>query len=398
MVSFLHTADLHLGMRLTRFDPKTAQEVREARFAALDNVLREIRERRVDFLLIAGDLFDDDAVDLKTAGPAHEMLDACPVPVYVLPGNHDPLLAGGVWDRPPWNQPSQRVRVLRRSEPVEVKPGVVLYPCPVLRKTSLADPTAWIAAEPTTAGVVRIGVAHGSLKVRDDLPADDHLIARDAATALKLDYLALGHWHRRQLFTGSDGVERTAYCGVHEPMSYQGNRGIQIGWVPYGSEKNAERAEFLDAGVGEVLQVTLPGPGKPPELQPVEVGHLTWLDETREISSADDLSRLIDEVATRPDRERRLYRLKVTGILDAPNMLRLERLREIVEGRYFFGELDHAELRLQPSEEELRRVAGPGVWRRVLDRLHQEAAGAESRRVAERAMLLLYQLAAGVRP
>src|SRR5438132_1395347 len=100
MTSFLHAADLHLGMRTTRFDSATAGKVREARFTALDNILKKARELAVDFVLIAGDLFDDSAVDNRTAQRAFDMLDSLPMPVYVLPGNHDPLLTSGVWDRP----------------------------------------------------------------------------------------------------------------------------------------------------------------------------------------------------------------------------------------------------------------------------------------------------------
>src|SRR2546423_9364547 len=104
MASFLHAADLHLGMRITRFDPQTAGKIREARFTALDNILKKTRELRVDFVLIAGDLFDDAAVDNMTARRAFDILDSFPVPIFVLPGNHDPLQAGGVWEQSPWSQ------------------------------------------------------------------------------------------------------------------------------------------------------------------------------------------------------------------------------------------------------------------------------------------------------
>jgi DNA repair exonuclease SbcCD nuclease subunit len=394
MVSFLHTADLHLGMRLTRFDSKTAQKIREARFQALDNLLKQASELRVEFVLVAGDLFDDDAVDLKTAQPAFEMLDAAAVPVYVLPGNHDPLLPGSVWDRPPWNQAGHRVHVLRHAEPVEVKSGVWLYPCPLHRKTSLSDPTAWIAAAPPTPNSVRIGVAHGSLKVRDDLPDDDHLIARDAAVTLKLDYLALGHWHHRLDFKGSDGIGRTAYSGVHEPMRFQGGTSSRTGWLPYGNTRNADREEFLDSGVGEALHVTVPGPGQAPSIQPIQVGHLFWNEERVEVASADDFKRLTTEIATRATPERRLLRLKLTGILSADSMLQLERLREIVKGRYFLGELDSSDLHLQPTEEEVRAAAGTGILRRVLDRLQADrlSGSAEAQSVAERAQMILYRI------
>src|SRR5262249_16578763 len=145
------------------------------------------------------------AVDNLTARRGFEMLDSLPMPVYVLPGNHDPLLAGGVWDRAPWNQRTGRsLRLLDQAAPVAIG-GATLLPCPVLRKTSLDDPTAWIAKAPRKNGSIRIGAAHGSLKRRDNLPADDHLIDRHAASDLDLDYLALGHWHGRCVVADREG-------------------------------------------------------------------------------------------------------------------------------------------------------------------------------------------------
>jgi DNA repair exonuclease SbcCD nuclease subunit len=240
-------------------------------------------------------------------------------------------------------------------------------------------------------GPIRIGVAHGSLKVRDDLPADDHLIARHAAYDCKLDYLALGHWHSRQQFRGPDGVERTAYPGVHEPLRFPGSSESRTGWVPYSSVR---REEFLDSGHGEILHVRIDGPGAPPALHAIEVGHLTWREETVELTAEDQLSRLIDQVAIQPLAERSLLRLRLQGVLEAQAMLRLEQLRKVVD-RYLFAELDESGLRLQPAEAEIREMAGEGVLRRVLEKLQGEAGAADPavRRLAERAILLLYQIA-----
>jgi DNA repair exonuclease SbcCD nuclease subunit len=396
MVSFLHAADLHLGMRTTRFDPIVAGKVREARFTALDNILKQARELRVDFVLIAGDLFDDPSVDQRTARRSFEMLEDLPMPVFVLPGNHDPLLSGGVWDRPPWNQQgAKRVRLLKDAEPVAFNGELWLFPCPVFRKTSMNDPTTWIAQSPRDNGAIRIGIAHGSLKTREDLPADDHLIARHAAADLQLDYLALGHWHRRQFFADPAGIERTAYCGVHEPMRFQGNTTWQTGWIPYGG---AGREEFLDAGKGEVLHVQIPRAGEPPALRPIDVGHYIWQEETREVASGEDLAGLVKDVATREAFDRRLLRLRLSGVLDAASTLRLDALREILSKRYLLGELDDTGLRVQPTEDEMRATAGQGVLRRVLEKLQEEAQTPDpaTRQVAERAVLLLYQIACEV--
>jgi DNA repair exonuclease SbcCD nuclease subunit len=392
MVSFLHAADLHLGLRITRFSGDIAKRIREARFQALEKIRAAAVEQKVDFVIVAGDLFDDHAVDCDIAKRAFDLLDSFPAPVYVLSGNHDPLLPGSVWDRPPWNKCNTKILyLLREPKPVEPLPGVVLLPCPVFRKTSTADPTAWIASTPAVDGPIRIGIAHGSLKIRDDLPVDDHLIARHAAHDGTLDYLALGHWHSRQHFRCPDGVERTAYPGVHEPLRFAGSAESRTGWAPYSTIKGEE---LLDSGRGEVLHVRIDGPRAPPVLRALEVSHLIWRDETHDLASADALSRLIDEVAVRPLTERSLLRLRLQGVLEARAMLRLNELRDVLD-RYLFAELDESRLRLQPSAAEVRDVAGEGVLRRVLERLQGEAAADEPqlRRVAQRAILILYQLA-----
>jgi DNA repair exonuclease SbcCD nuclease subunit len=392
MVAFLHCADLHLGLKVTRFSAEVAKKIREARFQSLEKTRDAAKSQPTDFVLIAGDLFDDHSVERDLARRAFDLLESFPVPVYLISGNHDPLLAGSVWDRPPWKEAkADRIRLLREPSPTAIREGVTLLPCPVYRKTSMNDPTAWIRDAPGADGDIRIGIAHGSLRTRPDLPPDDHLIARQAAHELKLDYLALGHWHSRQLFPGPDGVERTAYSGVHEPMRFPGSSDSNTGWTPYSKIK---LDEFIDSGKGEVLHVRIDRPGAAPVIQPLTVGHLTWEDESYLVPNVDALARLIDSVATRPATERRLLRLKLKGMLDAAAMPRLQDLRDVLD-RYLFGELDETELHVEPSEEAIHELVGQGVLRRVLDRLQEEARAdkPDARCIAERAQRLLYQIA-----
>src|SRR5262249_47501466 len=140
---FLHAADLHLGLRVTRFSKEVNDKVREARFRALDAILAVAKEQKVELLLIAGDLFDDNHVDLTTSRRALEMLESLAMPVFVLPGNHDPLTPDSVWERPPWNRTNGGpVQILRGAQPIPLKADVTLYACPLSQKTSLDDPTA----------------------------------------------------------------------------------------------------------------------------------------------------------------------------------------------------------------------------------------------------------------
>jgi DNA repair exonuclease SbcCD nuclease subunit len=402
---FLHAADLHLGLRVTRFGKEVSNKVREARFQALENVLRVARDKQVEMLLIAGDLFDDNHVDARTSRGALEILESLNIPVYVLPGNHDPLTPDSVWERPPWKQAANDLHVLRTPEPVMSMCGAVLLPCPLTRKTSLEDPTAWIPPRPVGDAAIRIGIAHGSLRDRDNLPEDDHLIARHVVDDRGLDYLALGHWHRPSRYADRKGEMRTVYPGVHEPMRFSSGDGFATGWTPYSNAANADL--FADDGKGRVVCVSIERSAAEPVLEEIDVSHLTWEDETHTLAHDDELSRLISNLAGRNHVERRLLRLRLVGVLSAQAMSRLDALDASLAGgegggvlqRYCWADMNIDGLHTAPDDEDLRQAVGTGVLRTVYDRLCQEEMSSENgtREKAERALTVLYRLAREVR-
>jgi len=91
-MKILHTADWHLGQTFyeySRYDE-------HVRF--LDWLRRQIKERKIDVLLVAGDIFDGDATALADAGTLKELFLKIEsvYGVYACLGNHD---AGPSYDR-----------------------------------------------------------------------------------------------------------------------------------------------------------------------------------------------------------------------------------------------------------------------------------------------------------
>ena len=160
--------------------------------------------------------FEDNAVDRADVRAAFEACNGFGVPTYVIPGNHDPLGMGSVWEHGSWGE-SERVHVLRDAEPREISPGVMLYPCPLASKMSIEDPTAWIADE-SYAGT-RVALAHGTV-VGANVAEDCFPIRPDAASALGLDYIALGHFHSTATYEGDLTSAGMAYSGTHETTKF----------------------------------------------------------------------------------------------------------------------------------------------------------------------------------
>ncbi len=101
-------------------------------------------------MLVAGDVFDAETVPGALSGQLLARLKAYPALTWhLLPGNHDPGRAGGVWSSLVGGLPAN-VRVHLEAKPVELAAGVVLLPAPLMSKRTSGDPTAWMDGAPTS--------------------------------------------------------------------------------------------------------------------------------------------------------------------------------------------------------------------------------------------------------
>ncbi|MBK1855745.1 DNA repair exonuclease [Verrucomicrobiaceae bacterium 5K15] len=95
MFTFIHAADIHLDSPLTglsQYQDAPVERIRNATRTALTNLVDLSIERQIDFLLIAGDLYNGDWKDYNTGlFFIREMrrLDEAGIPVYLISGNHD---------------------------------------------------------------------------------------------------------------------------------------------------------------------------------------------------------------------------------------------------------------------------------------------------------------------
>lgn len=95
MFKFLHAADIHLDSPragLDRDEDAPAREIQQAPRRALANLVKLALDEEVDFVLIAGDLYDGDWKDFRTGLFFVEQmvrLKEADIPVFLIAGNHD---------------------------------------------------------------------------------------------------------------------------------------------------------------------------------------------------------------------------------------------------------------------------------------------------------------------
>ena len=97
MTRFIHTSDWQLGKTWARLRPEAAARLAEARLEAIRTLGKLATEHGAEFIVVAGDVFEHNSLSRETLGRALEQLKALPVPVYLLPGNHDPLVADSIF-------------------------------------------------------------------------------------------------------------------------------------------------------------------------------------------------------------------------------------------------------------------------------------------------------------
>ncbi|MBU8898332.1 DNA repair exonuclease [Corallococcus sp. M34] len=305
MVKILHSADWQMGLR-ARHVADVAAAVREARLAAARNVIQAANAKRVDAVVLAGDIFEDNLVEDRLVHAVLGILAECRSPVFILPGNHDALTPDAVYRRASWKQRPAHVRVLDTDAPVPI-PGTpaVLLAAPLRQKKGMKDPTSVWCEQPRAEGI-RIGVAHGSLRIPGKHSADDFPIGPDVVTRAGLDYLALGHWHGQYIHE-----ERAAYAGAHETT------------------------KFDEPGAGRALLVEIAARGACPDLTPVPTGTLRWgaLDLDLGEGMESEAQRARAWVAKEGPPETLLLRIRTHGVAPEEATSQLEGLREELLGR-----------------------------------------------------------------
>ena len=354
-MKFLHTADWQVGMRATQLGEK-GERVRHARLESARRVIEEARREKVDFVVVAGDTFENNGVDRLKVREVAKILGAAGCPVYLIPGNHDALTPGSVWEDAAWGE-FANLHVLKKPEPVEVA-GAILFPCPVFACDSKEDPTAWIQADP---GKIAIGIAHGSVEnagYEQVMP-----IARHAAGLHGLDYLALGHFHSKTLYADDDGAFRMAYSGTHEATG------------------------FTEHASGNVLVVEIPNRGAAPQIQTVRTGGLEWLSYHRKIEHPGEIGKLATELDTLPAPERTLVECVLEGTLFGHDHEALGKVMEIIEGRFLFGRAEMDRLVADQSGPEWFEHLPNGYLQGAARDLLEKASGEPPDAVAAAALM-----------
>jgi exonuclease SbcD len=254
-MKFLHAADIHLDSPLhglSAYPDAPAARLRSASRDAFSELVSRAIEESVDFVVIAGDLYDGDWKDHNTGiFFCGEMgrLKRAGIPVFVLFGNHDaesemtkkltlPDNVVTFWSRKPQTHRLDEFKVALHGQSFKDK--------------ATTDNLA-AAYPPPVSGHYNIGVLHTALQGKP--PHEPYAPCSLAELQAKgYDYWALGHVHEFQHWAegGVDVVFPGNLQGRH--IRETGRRGAVLVTVDEGGRTTVERI-FIDLLRWESLAV-----------------------------------------------------------------------------------------------------------------------------------------------
>jgi DNA repair exonuclease SbcCD nuclease subunit len=219
MAKILHTADIHLGVKLSGLG-KSGDRVRAALRGAFGRTIDMAIDEKVDAVVIAGDLFDSNHISSSlirfALGEINRLGD---IPCVVLPGTHDCLEEGSVLlSLTDDEKPANMHILLDRKEPMvrfEAR-QLTFYGMPNMSNRSTANPVASVSRQDHEGR--HILIAHGSYMIPEKTAKDDHPFGLDDIDNSGFDYVALGHWH--STFELPTTRTKAAYCGSPEAVAF----------------------------------------------------------------------------------------------------------------------------------------------------------------------------------
>ena len=179
----IHTSDIHLG------DPYG----HPASILALQKVVNAVGDQEPDYLLLSGDVFDNQRIDDDVIRYFLDEISRAQVPSIVLPGNHDLMNDTSIYSRVIFDHSPENLYVFREPtgqlisfKHIDFWGKAMNEHSPSFRPVEGmpdASPGKWL-----------VSMAHGHFEEKTTCSGRSSLIFPEDISSQNCDYLALGHW------------------------------------------------------------------------------------------------------------------------------------------------------------------------------------------------------------
>lgn len=191
-MKFIHIADMHFDKPFTVLEKNGLSEARRIEQRNVFNkMIKYIKENNIDFLFIAGDLYEHEYARKSTI----DFINNCfkqieNTRIYITPGNHDPYINNSYYNNYSW---SENVRIFTELEKIENN-NINIY------GYGFTDFSSESIDLPNNLDNEKINllIMHSDLNGAKK-EGEHNPILETTLNDSKFDYVALGHIHKRSV-------------------------------------------------------------------------------------------------------------------------------------------------------------------------------------------------------
>ncbi|MEZ0366269.1 exonuclease SbcCD subunit D [Mycobacterium sp. pUA109] len=373
---FVHTADWQLGMTRHFLAGDAQPRYSAARRDAVAGLGALAAETGAEFVVVAGDVFEHNQLAPAVISQSLEAMRTIGIPVYLLPGNHDPLDAASVYTSALFTaECPDNVVVLDTAGAHRVRPGLEIVAAPWRSKAPTTDLAAAALDGLPDNGATRILLAHGGVDVLDPDPGKPSLIRlaalEEALARGALHYVALGDKHSR---TQVGATGRVWYSGSPEVTNF----------------------DDIESDPGHVLIVDIDDNDGTVSVEARHVGRWRFLTLHRQVDTSRDIADLDINLDQLPDKDRTVVRLALTGSLSVTDRAALDACLDKYARLFaWLGTWErHTDLAVLPADGEFDDLGIGGFAADAVHELVATARGADTATAddAQAALALLLRL------
>ena len=244
-MKFVHIADMHFDIPFTTLNKKELGNTRRLEQRKIfKNIIEYIKENKIEYFFIAGDLYEHEYIRQSTIEYINELFQQIPeTKIYITPGNHDPLLKNSYYNNFKWNY---NVHIFGpKLEKIEEK-NICIYGYGF--DDFYKENNELNEIKEIDKNKINILITHSNLDGLKNNELEYNPISNKELKQLQFDYVALGHIHKKIC------NENIVYPGSPISLGFdeQGEHGMIIGEI---NEENKKiKIEFIKLDKKEFME------------------------------------------------------------------------------------------------------------------------------------------------
>lgn len=237
-MKFVHIADMHFDTPFKMLsDRRDLGETRRLdQRKAFKKMIEYIKENKIPYLLIAGDLYDNEYIRESTINFINDCFSQIPnTKIYIAPGNHDPYLKNSYYAKYNWNENVKiftgKVEKVENEDFILYGYGFEDFYC---NNSNIEN----IKLE--NKNKINMLLTHCNLDGSDKLEREYNNLSSKKIQEIGFDYVATGHIHKKNV----DEKTNIVYPGSTISLGFDelGKHGMVVGNL----EKENLSLEFVE--------------------------------------------------------------------------------------------------------------------------------------------------------